>query len=395
MAVCPLRGGAAVRTYNLLRHLSRNHEVCQFSLPWGERPVLRRRLEETRLTATYREFRYRHPVSDAANALGRRAWVTAPLLSGLALRLTRPKALGRLLDWADVVLVEFPWQFAYCRQGRRSRRFVLASHNVESLKFPSWAVAARASFTRPWLSYVERAEASAVKHADLILAVSPEERDHYVERYGVAPARVVEVPNGADTERFKPVDAEARSAVKRSLGLPNRTTVLYAASAVPPNRCGAEWVRRLAAATDRFTFVAVGAGAQIEHGPPNLHCTGYVDDVQPWFQAADIGVCPIEHGAGTKIKLLEYLASGLPSVAFPAALSGLAARDGVEVMRSEPKLDAFRSAVERLADDPALAQRIGVAARRLVEQRYDWGRIAVGLDAALNASIPAQESANA
>jgi glycosyltransferase involved in cell wall biosynthesis len=390
MAVCPPRRGSAVRTYNLLRHLSRNHEVCQFSLVWDEHPVLRPTLEKTRVTPTYCELCYRHPVSDVANALGKRAWVNAPLLSGLALMLTRPKPLRCLLDWADVVLVEFPWQFGYCRRAHGRQRFVLASHNVESLKFPSWAAAAGASFTLPWVRYVERAEMSAARHADLILAVSPEERDHYVERYGVEPGRVIEVPNGADIERFAPVEPEARSAIRRRLGLPDRTTVLYAASSLPPNRLGADWVGRLAAKVDHLSFVAVGAGAQIDCAPANMRCTGYVDDVQPWFQAADIALCPIEHGAGTKIKLLEYMASGLPAVAFRAALHGLAARDGVEVVGVEPQLEAFQLAVEQLANDKALAWSMGVAARRLIEERYDWARIAARLDAALNTSVTPQ-----
>jgi len=107
IAVCPPRRGSAVRTYNLLRHLSRSHEVRQFSLGWDDPPVLRPQLEHTRPAPTYEEQRYRHPVNDAFNALTKRSWVSAPVLSGISLTLTRPPALDRLLSWADIVLVEF------------------------------------------------------------------------------------------------------------------------------------------------------------------------------------------------------------------------------------------------------------------------------------------------
>jgi glycosyltransferase involved in cell wall biosynthesis len=383
LAAYPPRRGAAVRIYNLLRHLSVRHELRQFSSSWDDRFHLWPSLEEAPVTPTYTELRFRHPTVGAANWIGERAWVSAPILSGLALEIARPKLLTRLLRWPEVVLVEFPWQFEYCSR-RSEAPCVLASHNVESLKFASWAEAAGASLTvRPWLRYVERMEARAARAAELVLAVSAVDRRYYIERYGVSPERVVEIPNGADTERYSPVQPEAKAAARRRLGLPDRPTVVYAASVIPPNRRGADWVRQLAVAADRFTFLAVGAGAQVPDAPPNMISTGLVDDVRPYFDAADIAVCPIGHGGGTKIKLLEYMASGLPTVVFSPALGGLAARDGIEVLVAEPSVRGLREATERFADDRALALRIGAAARTLVLERYDWGRLACRLDDAL------------
>jgi glycosyltransferase involved in cell wall biosynthesis len=358
--------------------------VRQFSLPRDEDPIrLTPSLEHTQVTPTYAELRFRHPLASAANRLADRTWVSAPLLSGLVLEVTRPRVLTSLLRWADVLLVEFPWQFEYCRR-RSGVPCVLASHNIEALKFESWAEAAQASLTtRPWLRYVERMEARAARTARLVLAVTATEREHYVERYGVDPERVVEIPNGADTKRYSPIDADAKAEARRRLRLPERPTVIYVGSAIPPNRRGADWVRQLAAVANRFTFLAVGKGAHVEDPPPNMVATGCVEDLRPYLDAADIALCPIEHGAGTKIKLLECMAAGLPTVVFAPALRGLLARDGVEVLVAEASVAGLRQATERLADDPALAFRIGRAARALVLERYDWGRIAHRLEDAL------------
>src|SRR5947209_7470001 len=184
MGVNPPRRGSAVRTHNLLRHLSARHEVRQFSLAWDEPPPLRPRLDELRVEPTYSELRFHHPVAGAANRIGMHAWVNAPVLSGAALGLTRPTALDRLLRWADVVLVEFPWQFEYCRR-RTDAPCVLASHNVEAVKFRSWAVPAGAALTRaPWVRHIERVESRAARSADLVLAVSGDEAAKYVGRDG-------------------------------------------------------------------------------------------------------------------------------------------------------------------------------------------------------------------
>ena len=51
--------------------------------------------------------------------------------------------------------------------------------------------------------------------------------------------------------------------------------------------------------------------------------TGLLDDFGVALAAADFALCPIEFGGGTKIKLLEGLAAGLPTVAFAEALHGL------------------------------------------------------------------------
>jgi glycosyltransferase involved in cell wall biosynthesis len=148
---------------------------------------------------------------------------------------------------------------------------------------------------------------------------------------------------------------------------------------------------------DRFTFLAVGPGADVDDPPSNMISTGFVDDIRPYLDAADIALCPIEHGAGTKIKLLEYMAAGLPTVVFAPALGGLLASDGVEVLVAEPSVRALHQAIERIADDRALAVRLGRAARALVVDRYDWERIAGRLDDALTEAVDRtpSEGANA
>src|ERR1700722_19480740 len=167
-----LDGGSVVRTHNLLRHLSRNHCVQQFSLAWRRNGTSRPSTDAWSHTPSFLEHCYTHPVAGLFASAAQRAWVGVPAASGAALQVTRPRLLDELLDWADVVLVEFPFQFEYCRR-RSDAKIVLAAHNVEAQKFPSWARAVGVNPTRSsWVRYVARAERSAAKHADLIIAVS-------------------------------------------------------------------------------------------------------------------------------------------------------------------------------------------------------------------------------
>jgi glycosyltransferase involved in cell wall biosynthesis len=380
--------GSSVRTYNLLLGLSRDHEVAQFSQARPARGHDERPFEEMQINASYRELRYRPRLAGLVGEAAERSWVRAPLLSGVVLELARPSLLDELLAWADVVLVEFPWQFYYCRRRFPDRPVVLVAHNVEAPKFASYARAAEASpGRRLWVRHVRRMEAHAVARAELVCAVSESDRLGLIERYRADPARVLTVPNGADTDRYAPVTPGEREAAKRRLGLPPRTTVIYAGSDVPPNWAGLAWVRRLAAVAPQFTFLVVGALS-----PPgvwgNFVATGLVDDFASYLAAADLSLCPIEHGGGTKIKLLESLAAGLPTVAFAEALEGLDLRDGEHLLVAGKSERSLLQALNHLRLDGALAKRLRCAGRRHVEDRHAWAVIARHLERALAELLP-------
>ena len=74
------------------------------------------------------------------------------------------------------------------------------------------------------------------------------------------------------------------------------------------------------------------------------------------------------------------MGAGLPTVVFADALNGLGARDGAHVLVAEKSADGLLSALNRLADQPEMAQVIGRSARRLAAERYDWGVIARTLE---------------
>jgi glycosyltransferase involved in cell wall biosynthesis len=319
----------------------------------------------------------------AALEAARRSWVGTPVSGGAALRFVRPRRLADLLARADVAVVEFPWQLARVKQLAPELPLVLAAHNVEATKFASWARSQGVSPGRsPWVRYVGRAEARAARLADLVLTVSPEDRAELLERYPLDPGRVAVVPNGADVERYVPASAAQRVAARRALGLPDRPVALFVGAPMAANRAGLPWVRRLAEQTDRFTFLVVGKVAAPERSG-SLVATGWVDDLRPCLAAASIALCPIEYGGGTKIKLLEGLAAGLPTVAFPPSLRGTDLRADEHLLVVDPDDEALAAALARLDDEPALATRLGRAGRRAIEARYSWNDSADALEAAL------------
>jgi glycosyltransferase involved in cell wall biosynthesis len=382
--VFPPRRGITVRISALGRELAARHEVRHLTLAGGT-PRRRRAIDSIAVAPSQSELRRVHPLGTMAVAASSRFWHGAPILAGIGMRMSNPAVLAPLFRWADVVVVEYPWQFAVCRSlARPGTPCVYSSVNVETDKFRSWAEAVDVSpaVAAPWLRYIQRAERHAIAHADLVTTVSDLDREAFIDRFSADPARTIVVPNGVDSRRFRPVTPEQRTAAKRELGLPDRPVVLFQAADMPANRAGLEWVRRLAAADGRFTFLVVGSVAAPQRSE-RLVAAGMVPDMRPYLAASDLGLCPIAHGGGTKLKLLECMAAGLPTVAFAEAIRGTVARAGEHVLVVDEDERPLLHALGSLTADPGFAQRLANAARALAEQRYDWTGIAAGLERAL------------
>jgi len=110
-----------------------------------------------------------------------------------------------------------------------------------------------------------------------------------------------------------------------------------------------------------------------------------------YYSRAGIAVAPLERGGGTSIKVLEGLAYGLPTVATPAAVRGLALEHEKQLLvASSPR--EFAAACIRLLNHPAEAQALGEAGRREVTRRYSWQAAGVRARAAVDRVISSPAS---
>jgi polysaccharide biosynthesis protein PslH len=107
---------------------------------------------------------------------------------------------------------------------------------------------------------------------------------------------------------------------------------------------------------------------------PGVRVTGFVSDLAACYRAADVVVAPLAAGGGTRIKLLEAFAYGLPVVTSSAGAAGLDLADGVHVLIAEDGDDVAR-AVAALAADRGLRERLVVQARRLVSRSYSYDAV--------------------
>jgi glycosyltransferase involved in cell wall biosynthesis len=117
---------------------------------------------------------------------------------------------------------------------------------------------------------------------------------------------------------------------------------------------------------------------------PGLTLTGFLDDVRPTVRGAAACVVPLRQGGGTRLKILEAMALGVPVVSTARGAEGLGATGGEDILLADDPA-AFAAAALRLMEDAPLRARLGMAGRGLVEARYGWDALAGPLDDALTA----------
>jgi glycosyltransferase involved in cell wall biosynthesis len=248
---------------------------------------------------------------------------------------------------------------------------VVDEHNVESLILRRLAERGGrlAPVVRREAARLERLEGATLAAADAVLACS---RDDAVRLRSMGARNVQVVPNGADLPAGP---AAARREDVIFVGSfdwrPNADAALELTRDVWP---------RVAPSLQEARLVLVG-----RRPPPEVRrlagdrvlVTGTVRSVAPWLARSFASAIPLRAGSGTRIKILEAAAAGVPVVATGLAVEGLPFRDGREVLLAE-SADEFAGALLKLRGEPELAARIASAAAAAA-RRLAWTEVGRGL----------------
>lgn len=161
----------------------------------------------------------------------------------------------------------------------------------------------------------------------------------------------------------------------------------------PPNRYAVEWwLREVAGRAGGWRLVVAGRGA-----PAELRAMiGAAGEAAEWlgevarsgeaFAGVDALVAPIQTGGGTRVKILEAWARGVPVVSTTAGIDGLGAEPGVDHLRADTA-EEFVAALERLRTEPGLAGRLAAAGRGRAERMHGGEALAAVLRAAWKADV--------
>ena len=261
---------------------------------------------------------------------------------------------------------------------------VLFQHNVETIIWQrhaqqSSSLAKRLFFKmQAWkMEAYERAICRRAKH---VIAVSEIDASRMKSMFGIE--SVSSVPTGVDVEYFAPRGAASSTSEIVFCGsmdwLPNVDAVEYFLAEVLP------LIReQLPGAT--FAIAGRSPDARVlkaAEGLSGVRVTGKVEDMRPWLWGAKISVVPIRIGGGTRLKIYECMAAGVPVVSTSVGAEGLRYANGADiVLADDPR--AFAAACVRLLSDEAARRSIAENALKRAQKEFSWEAVSREFEAIL------------
>lgn len=370
----PLEGGGALRSASLLQYLARHFDVdlILFREPAASDPAgavppgLVRRTTVIQLPA--------HSRGSAARGLrnaGRLIRGVPPLVdrfSGFDAQIAAAVDGRRY----HIGVIEHFWLAPYWQQiAPVSVLTVLDLHNIESV------LHARCAKTEPGAQRVAHGlfaksalelERHWLPRFSRILTTSEPDAAHVLER---APgARVTVYPNAVPLPQLPSVAREPVVIFSGNLEYhPNISAVRFFREEVWP-RLRERWPALI------WRLVGKNPEAVVRwtSGDPRIEVRGPVPDAIAELARAQLAVAPILAGSGTRLKILEAWAAGLPVVSTRLGVEGLPAENGYNILLAESGND-FAQAISRILECRELQQKLGSEGRRLVESQFTWDKV--------------------
>lgn len=178
------------------------------------------------------------------------------------------------------------------------------------------------------LTTLYEVEKEACFESDLTTVCSTGDKHSYERLFDHRLTKVSIIPNGVDLKTVTYFSGIRRSYLKKKLGMEGAFIALFVGSWHQPNIEAVEQITRFAIQLPKYHFIIVGNVGDFyncQSAYPNIAFTGFVNDKekQLFFNIADVALNPMLRGSGTNLKMLDYIAAGIPVLSTPIGARGL------------------------------------------------------------------------
>jgi glycosyltransferase involved in cell wall biosynthesis len=263
-------------------------------------------------------------------------------------------------DWASKIYPDLPK--------------ITVEHNVEFLRLGTTY-----NLSTSDIQKMRHFEIKACRSCDRVVAVSEVDRQLLIQN-GVEASRLTVIPLGVDLLKYKSIDSESIGSIRREYGLQygDFIIIFHGVLCYRPNYdavrlLAREIMPRLRSMGCPAKCLVVGDRPPTEFADDDIILTGSVDSLPPFIQVADVAVVPLLEGGGTRLKIMEYFAAGIPVISTTKGAEGIKAEYGKDIL-IEDTMDGIAKLINELCLDSVKRLAVGENGRQFV-QNFGWDRM--------------------
>ncbi|HSX40252.1 MAG TPA: glycosyltransferase family 4 protein [Candidatus Saccharimonadales bacterium] len=375
----PLYSGGHIRLFNIIKRLSKKHEITLVCEKRDYQTAEDRQEVEKickRVITVSRKKQW-----SLKNILKSASSLHSFLITGHTSTEMKEKIV-ELLGETQFDLIHVETSYVMQNVPKTFLPIVLVEHNVEYLVYKRFAEKSGV-YLRPLL-YADivklaKEEKAFWKRATKLVAVSEREKE-IMHADGV-------VPNGVDTQKFKvkSLKLKVEKKEKRILFIGDFKWI--------QNRDSARFIIRdvwpKVSKYEKIKLWIVGRDIPDDMkslGDKNIIFDENASDTAQIFQKAFALLSPIRVGGGTSYKILEAMASGVPVITTDLGIEGLEVSDKKDILVADTA-EEFARSLENLLKDKTLYETVAKNAREIVEKEYNWDTIVEKLEGVYDSAV--------
>jgi glycosyltransferase involved in cell wall biosynthesis len=377
----PLVSGGQIRTYNLLKNLSKQHDITLFALIKEERErqyikylepfckkikVFKRSTRPFTLTNIFRAGFSLYPFVVTRNLV--------PETS---------EAVKAELASQDYDLIHAETFYMMPNIPKTSIPIILVEQTIEYLGYQSYAQSSKLWFLKPFLYIdifkIKYWENYFWRNCSRLITMSQNDKDYILEENPQIP-HVDVVANGVDADFFDAVPKK----------LPSKPTILFVGTfAWLPNVQAVNYLvqeiwpiirEKLPQAHLHIVGFRPTPEIQSYNKLPHVQVSGSIKDIRSAYSSAHVLLAPVMWGKGTRYKILEAMATKTPIVATPLAVEGIEGLVPNEHVLIGSNPEELADATIKALLDKTFQKELGLKSYQLVNEKYNWQAISKELD---------------
>ncbi len=381
----PPNKGDKIRSFNEIKHLSCFHEVDLAALV--DNP------DDFRYESDLKQYCSRVVLAPLYPLRGKikglfRLFQGQPLSAGYFYSGFLQKKIDLLLsqkDYDAIVCFSSPMaEYLYASQsgndlfsGKKHPRLIMDFCDLDSDKWRQYAqnsIFPLNLIYRMEYNLLLEYEKKINRDFDRSIFISQQEADLFYHLYPRA-CKISVIPNGVDHQYFSPQGSDLPIAEKKGPVLLFTGAMDYYANVDGVCRFCTDIFPIIKAKYPDAQFYVVGSKPdprvrELEK-IRDVHVTGFVQDIRPYYEMADVSVIPLRIARGVQNKVLEAMSMGKAVVATPTAAKGIAA-DHQGNLRIADTAEDFARSVFVFLENENLRRQVGSNLRSFVKKHYDW-----------------------